>query len=97
MHKDFLLKDLKEILRNSELGLVKENFIKLAVLKDKMVSYNLDKEYYFDVIRSSYLVKSMTDNSQYSINDIEDSFVKEELLSYNNNLRFILEIIENVL
>lgn len=97
VHKDFLLKDLKEILRNSELGLVKENFIKLAVLKDKMVSYNLDKEYYFDIIRSSYLIRSMINGSQYSVNDIEDSFVKEGLLSYNNNLRFILEIIENVL
>lgn len=97
VHKDFLLKDLKEILKNSELGLVKENFIKLAVLKDKMVSYNLDKEYYFDIIRSSYLIRSMINGSQYSVNDIEDSFVKEGLLSYNNNLRFILEIIENVL
>lgn len=96
VHKDFLLKDLKEILRNSELGLTKENFIKLAVLKDKMVSYNLPKEYYFDVMRSSYLVKGI-ENVNFSIQDIEEDSVEKGILLYNNNFKFILEIIEQVL
>ena len=96
VHKDFLLKDLKEILRNSELGLTKENFIKLAVLKDKMVSYNLPKEYYFDIMRSSYLIKGI-ENVNFSIQNIEKDSVEKGILLYNNNFKFILEIIEQVL
>lgn len=96
VHKDFLLKDLKEILKNSELGLTKENFIKLAVLKDKMVSYNLPKEYYFDIMRSSYLIKGI-ENVNFSIQNIEEDSVEKGILLYNNNFKFILEIIEQVL
>lgn len=96
VHKDFLLKDLKEILKNSELGLTKENFIKLAVLKDKMVSYNLPKEYYFDMMRSSYLIKGI-ENVNFSIQNIEEDSVEKGILLYNNNFKFILEIIEQVL
>ena len=72
------------------------NFIKLAVLKDKMVSYNLPKEYYFDVIRSSYLVKGI-ENVNFSIQDIEEDSVEKVILLYNNNFKFILEVIEQVL
>ena len=96
VHKDFLLKDLKEILKNSELGLTKENFIKLAVLKDKMVSYNLPKEYYFDIMRSSYLIKGI-ENVNFAIQNIEEDSVEKGILLYNNNFKFILEIIEQVL
>ena len=96
VHKDFLLKDLKEILKNSELGLTKENFIKLAVLKDKMVSYNLPKEYYFDIMRSSYLIRGI-ENVNFSVHNIEEDSVEKGILLYNNNFKFILEVIEQVL
>ena len=96
-HKDYLLKDLKEVLRNSEKGQVKDNFIKLAVLKDKLISYNLPKGYYLDILREQYLIEGSGFRTNLALHNIEDEAVQDKVLLYNNNLKFILEIIEQVM
>ncbi|QXN70161.1 hypothetical protein INTERNEXUS_120 [Bacillus phage vB_BspM_Internexus] len=92
-HKDYLFKDLEELLfldtHNEENAL----FEKLIQLKYNFVTRELPYQYYLDLIYGKYLYGIL--NHMYYLDEITEDLKKYVLI--NNNLNFLLRVINILL
>lgn len=91
--KDFMFKFLKECMRLKLINNEKELFRKLIVFKDDFINNSLDKEYYRDLIEGNFIIKIF--GVLYGRENIDESMI--ELCIKNNNLNFIIELINKIL
>lgn len=64
------------------------------IFKNDFLMFNLEKEYYLDILVNKYIINIF--NDIYYLNDINDEFDKKNLM-INNNLNFIISCINKVL
>jgi len=93
VQQDYLFKFLTSIIEKDSIDDKNGKFIQLATMKDDMLSYSLPKQFYYDLNYSKYLSDSIT--GFLGLDDIEDENVS--ILNYDNNLSFIINLIELVL
>lgn len=91
--KDYLFKFLKECLELKLNNNDTELFRKLILFKDDFISRNLDNEFYRDIITNKFNVKIF--DTYYIRESIDDEFKNH--CEINNNLNFIIEIINKLL
>jgi hypothetical protein len=92
-HKNYLFKELEEIIYldiNNEKNMV---FEKLIQFKYDFVERNLDNGYYLDLTQEQYLFQTI--GQIFGLNVMDDNLKKYCFI--NNNLGFILKIINTIL
>jgi hypothetical protein len=92
-HKDYLFKELEELMYldlSDEKNMV---FEKLIQFKYNFVTKELPKEYYYDIQQGKYLFETI--GQMFHLEDIDDDLKK--ICFINNNLNFILKIIKTIL
>lgn len=93
--RNYLFDFLKKCLRFKVLTDSDQLFEYLINFKNEFLTFKLEKEYYKDIIYNEYIIELF--NILYQINDIEDTKEMKEKLNINNNLSFIIEVINKLL
>ena len=91
--ENYIFKELKKIMQLDYYNRKDDMFLLLINLKEDFLNRNLEKEYYYDLILNKYLFSIC--NRNFSLDFINDDLKKYVL--YNNNLKFITEVINRVL
>lgn len=94
-HKDYLFKFLMECLWEDKKSDKKDLFKKLLIFKNNLINYNLPIKYYKDIIENKYVID--LDSLEFEITDDLEDDLKAEDLSYDNQLRFLIDLISTLL
>jgi hypothetical protein len=92
-HKNYLFKELEELLYLDMINEKNMVFEKLIQLKYDFLERNLDKGYYLDITQGKYIFNAI--GSMYGLDDMDDNL--KPYCFINNNLNFILRIVSTIL
>lgn len=93
-HNKYLFNFIKKCLKYKIINNEDQLFEYCIKFKDDFIKFNLNKEYYLDIINSKYLFKIF--DKIYYLDDIDEELNKKDLF-INNNLSFIIECINKIL
>lgn len=95
-HSEYLFKFVKECLKLKIMNQEDELFIKLLEFKDDFINKRLNINYYKDLITNTFIFENKKFGIMYETDYLNENDSRDYLL-IDNNLNFIIELINNIL